>query len=308
MPSTTGQMSVKMSGEDGVDTRQALRDLGVTDDSLTAEQRRKLDEDGFFVIEDAFSADACRRMQSEVDRIVADEGERAGSEVSIERGATRVSNVFNKTEAFDLLLRNTAVLAAAHHVLGAFKIHGANVREPQFGQGKQPLHSDSVKLPDGRWCLTNALILLDDMTLDNGPTRIVPGSHKWAPLNVPGENAMGMGMGRREKPHEWAKEGDNVLEYVAASPVTGDADKAPADPFAPYPGEVMVTVPACAIVFCNAHMWHSGTTKNVDVRRRQLHLSHTRRDMDQQLNQRAYLTPALYGRMDPALRYILDIH
>jgi ectoine hydroxylase-related dioxygenase (phytanoyl-CoA dioxygenase family) len=290
-----------------MDTEQALRELGVGADSLSAEQRRQLDENGYFIIENAFSEEECRRMQEEVDRIVATEGDKAGSEVSIERGATRISNVFNKTEAFDNLLRNKAVLAAAHYLLGDFKIHGANMREPQLGSGKQPLHSDSVKLPDGRWCLTNALITMDDMTLDNGPTRIVPGSHKWAPLNVPGENAMGMGMVKRDKPHEWAKEGDDISKHVADSPVTGDTDKAPADPFAAYPGEIMVTVPARSIVFCNAHMWHSGTTKKQDTRRRQLHLSHTRRDMDQQLNQRAYVTPWLHDRMEPALRHFLDI-
>jgi ectoine hydroxylase-related dioxygenase (phytanoyl-CoA dioxygenase family) len=289
-----------------MDTRQALEALGVGASALTDEQRRKLDEEGYFVIENAFSEEECEAMKSEIDRIVEEEGESAGSEVSKEAGATRISNVFNKTKAFDVLLRNKAVLAAAHYLLGDFKVHGANMREPHVGAGRQPLHSDSVKLPDGGWCLTNALITIDPMTLDNGPTRIVPGSHKWAPLNVPGENAMGMAA-KREKPHQWAKEGDKIEEHVAASPVTGDEDKMPKDPFAPYPGEIKVTVPARSIVFCNAHMWHSGTVKNQDKRRRQLHLSHTRRDMDQQLNQRAYLTPYLHDRMDPAMRYLLDI-
>jgi ectoine hydroxylase-related dioxygenase (phytanoyl-CoA dioxygenase family) len=289
-----------------MDTAQALRELGVTLESLTAAQRRQLDEDGYFIIENAFSEDDCARMKDEIDRIVEAEGEKAGSEVSKEAGATRISNVFNKTEAFDALLRSKPILAAAHYLLGDFKVHGANMREPHVGRGKQPLHSDSVKLPDGGWCLTNALITMDPMTLENGPTRIVPGSHKWAPLNVPGENAMGMAA-KRDKPHEWAKEGDRVEDHVAASPVTGDEDKMPADPFAPYPGEIKVTVPARAIVFCNAHMWHSGTIKNEDQRRRQLHLSHTRRDMDQQLNQRAYVTPYLYDRMEPSVRYLLDI-
>lgn len=290
-----------------MDTNDALQAMGVTEADLTAEQKEKLDRDGYFIVEEAISEAACERMRAEVDRIVAEEGDKAGSEVSIEKGATRISNVFNKTDAFDVLLDIKPILAAAHYLLGDFKIHGANMREPHKGSGRQPLHADSVKLPDGRWCLTNALITFDPMTLENGPTRIVPGSHKWAPLNVPGENAMGMGMAPRDKPHEWATRDDEIRDRTAASPVTGDEDKAPADPFAPYPGEIMVTVPARAMVFCNAHMWHSGTLKNTDARRRQLHLSHTRRDMDQQLNQRAYQTPGLLSRMDAAHRYLLDI-
>lgn len=290
-----------------MNTEQALAAMGVTSADLTEEQRRQLDRDGYFIVENAFSEEACERMKAEVDRIVAEEGERAGSEVSKEQGATRISNVFNKTDAFDVLLDIKPMLAAAHYLLGDFKIHGANMREPHQGSGRQPLHADSIKLPDGRWCLVNSLITFDPMTLDNGPTRIVPGSHHWAPLNVPGENAMGMGAAPRDKPHEWAREGDNVAEHSAQSPVMGDEDKAPADPFAPYPGEIKVTVPARSVVFCNAHMWHSGTLKTTASRRRQLHLSHTRRDMDQQLNQRAYQTPGLTGRMDEAHRYLLDI-
>jgi ectoine hydroxylase-related dioxygenase (phytanoyl-CoA dioxygenase family) len=220
---------------------------------------------------------------------------------------TRISNVFNKTDAFDDLLTFKPMLAASHYLLGEFKVHGANMREPHKGTGRQPLHSDSVKLAGGGWCLTNSLIIFDAMTLDNGPTRIVPGSHRWAPLNVPGENAMGMGAGKREKPAEWAREGKNVSDYVAKSEVDGDEEKKPKDPFAAYPGEIKVTVPALSMVFCNAHMWHSGTMKNTDARRRQLHLSFTRRELDQQLNQRAYATSALLERISPAQRFLLDL-
>ena len=286
---------------------EALQQLGVTAESITKEQRECLDRDGYFVIKEAFSENECQRMAAEVDRIVAEEGDRAGSEVSLESGATRISNVFNKTDAFDSLLNIKPMLAAAYYLLGDFKVHGANMREPHTGYGRQPLHSDSVKLPDGRWCLVNSLITFDPMTLENGPTRIVPGSHKWAPLNVPGENAMGMGAAPRTAPHKWATEGADVTAHSAVSPVTGNEEKMPVDPFAPYQGEIKVTVPARSVVVCNAHMWHSGTTKNSSARRRQLHLSHTRRDMPQQLNQRAYLTRALFERMTEVDRYFLDI-
>jgi ectoine hydroxylase-related dioxygenase (phytanoyl-CoA dioxygenase family) len=301
MPKGNGQ------GRRVMDTPTALEQLGIGPDSLTQDQRRQLDRDGYFIFQDAFTEAQCARMADEVDRIVRAEGDKAGSEVSIERGAIRVSNVFNKSDAFDSLLQLKPLLAASYYLLGDMKVHGANMREPQLGTGRQPLHSDSVKHGDGRWCIVNALITFDPMTLDNGPTRVVPGSHIWAPLNVPGENAADYTATPRSQPHEWAVEGDNVADHVAASPVVGDASRAPADPFAPFPGEVLVTVPARAVVVCNAHMWHSGTAKQTDMRRRQLHLSYTRRDLPQQLVQRAYLTPALYARMSPAQRYLLDI-
>lgn len=288
-----------------MDTKTALEQLGVLE-GLADDERSQLDENGYFFVENAFSEEQCEWMLSEIERIAKAEGGGA-SEVSVESGATRISNIFNKSEAFDCLLEIKPLLAASHYLLGEIKVHGANMREPHEGSGGQPLHSDSVKMPDGRWCLVNSLIAFDPMTLENGPTRVVPGSHKWAPLNVPGENAVYAAAKPRTGPARWATEADKVADHIAESPVTGDMDKTPADPFAPYPGEVKVRVPARTVVVCNAHMWHSGTVRLTAARRRQLHLSYTRRDLPQQLIQRNYVTPGLYNRLSEAQRYLLDL-
>jgi len=290
-----------------VNSSQALAALGIGADDLTDGLREALDRDGYFIIPAALTTAQCARMAAEVDRIAAIEGERAGREVSQEAGAVRISDVFNKTDAFDDLLTLRPLLAAAHYLLGEFKLHGANVREPKRGGGKQPLHADSVKMPDGGWCLLNSLICFDDMTLANGPTRVVPGSHTWAPLNVPGENALDYHVKPREQPHQWAVEGDDVTAHSTASPVLGDTSHVPADPFAPYPGEVLVTVPAGHVVVTNAHIWHSGTQRLGPARRRMLHLSYIRRDMPQQLVQQKYLTPAFDARLNDAQRFLLEL-
>lgn len=52
---------------------------------------------------------------------------------------------------------------------------------------------------------------------------------------------------------------------------------------------------------------HSGTRKNTDAPRRLLHLTCTRRDLPQQLVQLDHLTPALYERMSPVHRFLLEI-
>jgi ectoine hydroxylase-related dioxygenase (phytanoyl-CoA dioxygenase family) len=290
-----------------MDTKTALDQLFVNETSLTTEQLSQLDNDGYFVIEKALSPEQCEQMAAEVDRIAQAEAHGGGGEVSVEHGTTRVSNIFNKSSVFDCLLAIKPLLASAHYLLGEFKVHGANVREPHKGAGHQPLHSDSVKMGDGRWCLVNALIAFDPITLENGPTRIVPGSHKWAPLNVPGENAVYAAANHPAEPHRWAAEGESVQDHSAKSPVEGDEEKAPADPYAPYPGEVMITAPVGSVIICNAHIWHSGTIKESDQRRRLLALSYTRRDLPQQLIQRNYITPALYNRLSEAQRYLLDV-
>lgn len=296
-----------MTTHTGIDTRSALDALGVTENTLTQEQRTALDEQGYFIVENVLSPEQCRIIGAEIDRIVDEEQERAGAEVSVEQGSTRISNVFNKSTVFDCLLEIKPLLAAAHHMLGDFKVHGANMREPHQGHGQQPVHSDAHKMADGNYSLINSLITFDEMTLENGPTRIIPGSHKWAAFNVPGENALDRHEKKGEEPHQWARPGDNIYEHIAVDPTVEVAEQAPEDPFAPYPGQLLVTVPAGTVVVVNAHMWHSGTEKFTDARRRQFHLTYTRRDMPQQLIQREYLTPELYERMSQAHRYFLDI-
>jgi hypothetical protein len=267
-------------------SKQALRDLGARKSDFTVEQREQLDEEGFYVIPQVFTATQCKLMGEEFDRLSAAEGGQGGHEVHVEPGAPRVSNIFNKTSVYDPCLVCAPLLAASHYLLGEFKLHGANLREPMKGQGHQNLHTDVPKKFDEDWWVLNALILFDDMTPTNGPTRMVPGSHHWAPLNVSHVNM-----------------GDWVPQPLSDA----EAARVPADLAAPYPGEVHLHAPAGSVAVMNSSVWHGGT-RNIDgARRRVLHLTYTRRDLPQQLTQRDYLTEALYERMSPAERYPLDI-
>ena len=47
----------------------------------------------------------------------------------------------------------------------------------------QPLHADMGAIRDeqGYW-VCNSVWMLDDFTPDNGPLRVVPGSHRWGRL------------------------------------------------------------------------------------------------------------------------------
>ena len=267
-------------------TRQALRELGVSPNTLTEAQTRQFDELGYFIVENVLSPEDCEKMRDAFERIHAAESEKGGHEVHVEPGARRISNIFNKTDAFDKCLWVPEVLAASAHALGEIKVHGANMRDPRMGHGNQDLHTDVPKKFADDWWVVNSMIMFDDMTLDNGPTRIVPGSHHWAPLNVPYVNI-----------GDW--------EPAPLSP--DDEARVPEDLSAPYPGEVLVEAPAGSAIICNSSMWHAGTVKKTDTPRRMLHLTYTRRDLPQQLLQLDYLTPELYNRMSPVKRYLLEI-
>ncbi|PZQ99693.1 MAG: hypothetical protein DI533_03275 [Cereibacter sphaeroides] len=267
-------------------TKQAMRELGVRPGLLTEDQKRQLDENGFFIVPDALSRDECALMRSEFERIHAAEKDQGGKEVHIEPGARRISNIFNKTTAFDPCLWIPEVLAASAYLLGEIKVHGANLRDPVKGYGNQDLHSDVPKKFADDWWVVNSMIMFDDMTLDNGPTRVVPQSHLWKPINVPYVN---------------------IGDWEPEAMTDEDNGRVPADLGAPYPTEVLVEAPAGSAIICNSSMWHAGTLKKTDAPRRMLHLTYTRRDLPQQLLQLDYLTPELYGRMTPAQRYLLEI-
>ena len=267
-------------------SKQALWELGVSPGAISAAQKQQLDAQGFFTVENVLDAAAIAAMRAEFERIHAAERDQGGHEVHVEPGARRISNIFNKTTAFDACLWIPEVLAAAHYLLGEIKVHGANLRDPVQGYGQQDLHVDVPKKFDGDWWVVNAMIMLDGMTLENGPTRVVPGSQHWAPINVPYVN---------------------IGDWEPAPLSAEDQARVPKDLSAPYAGEVLVTAPAGSAIICNSAMWHSGTQKKTDAHRRMLHLTYTRRDLPQQLVQLDHLTEALYDRMSPVKRYLLEI-
>lgn len=267
-------------------TRQALRELGVTPSTLSEAQKRQLEDQGFFIVENVLSPDDCRAMAEAFERLWAAEQGQGGHEVHVEPGARRLSNIFNKTEVFDRCLWIPEILAASAYLLGEIKVHGSNVRDPVQGHGQQDLHVDVPKKFADDWWVVNTMLMFDAMTLDNGPTRVIPGSQHWAPINVPYVNI-----------GDW--------EPAPLSPE--DAARVPKDLKAPYPGEVLVEAPAGSAIICNSSMWHAGTLKKTDAPRRMLHLTYTRRDLPQQLNQLDHLTEGLYNRMSPVQRYFLEI-
>ena len=269
-----------------MNTKDALQELGLEHLSLTDEQRRLFDEQGFFVVPDVFNPNEVAEMRAELDRLQHIEGEFGGHEVHIEPGALRLSNLFNKSAAFDRCLACAPTLAAAHYLLGEISVYSLNARSPSRGEGQQPLHSDVPRVRDGDWRMINSMVMIDDMTEDNGPTRLVPGSHKWAPLNVPDVN---------------------MAEVTRIEVTPEDRKMMPVDPVAPYPTEVKLTGKAGSVAVINGHIWHGGTRNDSGGPRRVLHLAIGRRDLPQQLNEREHLTTELYRRSVPAQRFLLDI-
>jgi hypothetical protein len=247
----------------------ALENLGVRPDTLTQQEKDQLDHDGFVPLSGILTPEHLSSLRDRVYELLEAEGDQAGIEVHQEAGTERLSDLVNKGAVFDICFTHPRVLAGMAHVLAAdFKLSSLNYRAALPGQGHQALHTDwREPVTAGEFRVCNSIWLLDHFTADNGPTRVVPGSHLRGTL---------------------------------------PKDEMP-DPAAPHPNERMLLAPAGTVVIFNSHLWHGGTLNRTAARRRALHSYFCRRTERQQLDQQRYARAETRARLSPAARYVLDI-
>jgi ectoine hydroxylase-related dioxygenase (phytanoyl-CoA dioxygenase family) len=250
-----------------MDMASALAELGVTDGTIDADVKERLDRDGYAPLAGVLSDEQVTRMRARLAELMAAEGDRAGIEVHQEAGTDRLADLVNKDPVFEVCFTDPRVLACIAHVLGEFKLSSLNSRAALPGQGRQALHAEGGPVGPGPYRVCNSIWLLDDFTMDNGATRVVPGSHR---LTV------------------------SVREVMA-------------DPAAAHPDEVKLTGPAGTVVVFNSHLWHGGTLNRTSRQRRAVHSYFTRRGNSQQLDQQKYVRPETLARLSPAARFILDV-
>jgi ectoine hydroxylase-related dioxygenase (phytanoyl-CoA dioxygenase family) len=229
----------------------------------------QLDECGYVVLPDSVDRDLLGRLNGRIDELFAAEGEAAGSEFKQEPGSRRLANLVNKGDVFARVVTNARVLPFVAHVLGDYKLSSLNVRSVDpCSDVRQPLHADMGAIPDeqGFW-VCNVVWMLQDITLKNGPLRVIPGTHL-----------------RKQLPQD-------VLT----------------DPLADHPDQVMVTGRAGTIVVMNAHLWHGGLENQSPSPRTALHAFYCRRDKPQQQYQKVLVAEEVQSRLTPELRNLLAL-
>ena len=249
--------------------QEALHELGVRDDTLTPQQKAQLDREGYLLLPGTLSAAQREALRARQGELLAEEGEKAGTEVHQERGTDRLSDLINKDPLFHIVLTQPTVLAAIAHVLRSdFQLSSLNSRNALPGQGLQGLHADWGRLETpGDYQVCNSLWLLDDFTVDNGATRVVPGTH--------------------------------IGTKVPSDVMT--------DPSEAHPDEKVLIGKAGDVVVVNSHVWHGGTTNRTQGPRRVMHGYFCRRHQPQQLDQQKYLRPATWEQLSPAARVLLGV-
>jgi len=171
-------------------------------DAPTSEIVSRLESAGAVVLDDFLDADVLARFNTEIDARLEQEAEgKAVLSPAIQwfMGAkTRhITGVAAKSRVFaEEVLVHPALLAVCDAVLlpncANYRLNIAHVLDRGPGSEQQLLHRDElvwVHLPKPHPEVQVAsIIALEDFTAENGATRIVPGSHRWAQERQPEEN------------------------------------------------------------------------------------------------------------------------
>ena len=252
-----------------MDLEDALVSLGVTETTLSDEEKSTLDDAGFVPLPGLMSTREVAGFRKRLDELIVEEGEKAGTEVHQEAGTWRLSNLIDKDPMFEKVITEPRLLAAVRHVVGpSFKLSSLNSRAALPGHGRQGLHADWGKgVEPGDYFVCNSFWLLNDFTAENGATRVVPESHR-----------------SRKIPSDEME-----------------------DPTADHPNQVQVIAPAGTVVAVNSHLWHGGALNQTDEPRRVMHGYFCQRDQAQQTDQRKWLRPQTLDRLSPEAKAILDV-
>jgi hypothetical protein len=254
---------------------EQLGTLGVGPDTLSEAQREALDRDGFLLLPSHLRADELETLRQRHDELMSQKYGQAPSSPPTsndhwfhEPGTRRLNDLLSEGEIFERMALDPILLAATWRLMGRpFKHDSINAREASPGQGGQPFHRDGHRTSDGGTQGVNSAWLLDPFTEDNGPTRVIPGSHRWTSEVIP-----------------------DFADYSR-----------------PHPLERPILAPAGSVFIFAGTLWHSGTTNRTATGRRVVHVSHTRREIDLGgRSQRLRIRKATWDRLSPAARWIVD--
>lgn len=263
-------------------TAELFDRLDFKSDRLSDEQRQFLDANGYLVLEKVPAViDNLEALRKQADILIESEGEKGGWEGKeqhfedgkvFEDGANRLGNLYNKHEVFRHMIDCPEILLPAQHVIqGEIRMGGADLREPKHNGPTQQLHIDWLprESDEERFGGIVAIVFLDDVEIENGATRIYPGSHKklgWADQHM-------------------------------------DVEKERVD----YSGATRITTKAGSIFIMNLNLHHAGCPNFNGARRRSLFINVRERSIPQLLNFKKFMAPEVVAQLTEEQQYILGL-
>jgi hypothetical protein len=137
----------------------------------SADELKAIDGHGFVMVPSLLSDGDVARLRAEFECLIDGDPLAAHHELG-----TRRTKAPNDNEVFAVCWRHRVALDVAAHLLGSiFEVGHVDLRDPRPRHGVQPFHPDHGRVPVPG---LTATWFLDAFTVDNGATRVLPGSHR----------------------------------------------------------------------------------------------------------------------------------
>ena len=167
---------------------------------------QRLDEDGYVILPGLLPADECQRVREALSPWL--QGGKPGRNDFEGYKSERVYALLAKSPVFAELSAHPLVLAVCEAVLGPqFMLSACLAINTHPGETVQPLHFDDsfykVSRPRPAYGVS-AFWAIDAFTPDNGPTEIIPGSHRWGdevPVGAAFDNSFKPGFVQPDEHH-----------------------------------------------------------------------------------------------------------
>ncbi|NKB77762.1 MAG: phytanoyl-CoA dioxygenase family protein [Gammaproteobacteria bacterium] len=163
---------------------------------LTNDQISSFHENGFLIVENAVTRNQLKKLSTEFESWVeTSRGESAPFGVTLDHrprfdlepghsaekpALRRVSSPVEISLAYQDVMSNSVMLDAVAELIGPnVKFHHSKINSKLPGaKTAVKFHQDFLFTPHSNDSLITALLFIDDVTMDNGPLEVVPGSHK----------------------------------------------------------------------------------------------------------------------------------
>ena len=146
----------------------------------------RIDADGYTIIEDAIEPDLVAQLRDTIRRLERDLEVRPRETAAEGHATLRMYNLLAKDPVFQAMPVHPNVLPIAERMLDrGCLLSGMTAIDIGPGEHPQPMHGDDIvmarhlPLPHVPMMVTS-MWALTDFTADNGGTRFVPGSHRFA--------------------------------------------------------------------------------------------------------------------------------
>ena len=174
-----------------ISTRDLLEKMKISKNIIGDKERNFLLEKGYLILNPPeFIKKNLKKLNEVIKNLIKKEGNDGGWEGKeqyykkdkpFESGATRLGNLIEKDSLFKKIITIPEILLLAHEVIkDDFKISGLNFRNPKKNMGEQSYHIDILpRLKESdKYTGIVCAIFLDDSKIENGATRLIPGTHK----------------------------------------------------------------------------------------------------------------------------------